>query len=134
MPVSKDVPGEWDDGPRTTAWVFTGIAGATLAATVGWYFYRDHYTHVNKPAHDGCIPELVNGKDIHNCAALQTAETSRQLHKQDIWNGVELGLGLATGATVLVAAYMWSRHYTPSHRIMVTPTANGGTVSLGGDF
>ena len=137
MPVTKTIPGAWDERPRTTAWVVTGIAGATLVATVGWYFYRDRYTHVDK-AYDAdmpCQPDYSRGQgDSNNCFALKSPETARQQHKQDIWSRTELGLGVATGATMLVAAYAWSRHYTPAHSFLVSPTTNGATASIQGSF
>ena len=135
MPVSKEIPGAWDDNPRTVAWVGTGIATATLAAAIGWYFYHDRYTHIDKQTSVPCIPNLDGmGHDLNNCAALNVGETTRQQHKQDIWFGTEVGLCVATGATMLVAAYLWSRHYTPARHILVSPTTTGATVSLGGSF
>jgi len=137
MPVSKQIPGGWDDKPRTAAWIATGVGGATLAAAIGWYFYHDRYTHVDKPPTDDmpCIPSYDSrGHDIHNCSAPHVGETTRQQHKQNIWFGTEVGLCVATGATMLVSAYLWSRHYTPARHILVSPTTNGATVSLGGSF
>jgi len=137
MPVSTTIPGGWDDRPRTAAWLVTGVAGATLAATVGWYFYRDRYTHVDKALNTDtpCQPDYTRGPgDANNCFALQSPETARQQHKQDIWGRTELGLGIATGATMLVAAYVWSRHYTPAHSILVSPTQGGAAVGVNGSL
>src|SRR4051812_907872 len=87
MPVSTTIPGGWDDKPRPAAWLFAGIAGATFAAAVGWYFYRDRYPHVDK-AYDAdmpCQPDYSRGQgDSNNCFALKSPETAREQHKQDI--------------------------------------------------
>src|SRR5262249_17882430 len=135
MPVTKEVPGGWDDGSRTGAWIATGIAGGVLAATVGWYFYRDRYTFVAKPYDPNCVPDpVVMGGDSHSCNANHPAEDALAEHKSHVWAFTELGLVTATGAASLVAAYVWSRHRIPSRHVVVSAEHGGGTVVMVGSF
>lgn len=137
MPVSTTIPGTWDDRSRSGAWIVTGIAGATAVAAVSWHFLYDRFTHIDKPPPFGipCQPDYTGGiGDKHNCAAPNVPLTSEQQRKQRIFEAADIGLAIGSGAMLLISAYMWSRHYTPSKTILVSPTANGGAVSYSGTF
>ena len=135
MPVSTTIPGSWDDEPRTAAWIVTGVAGTTLAAAVTLYFMHDRWTHMDDDSETPCQPDRTAGPgDVNDCAAVPVSLADERQRKQALWARTELGLGIATGATMLVAAYAWSRHYTPAHSFLVSPTTNGATASIQGSF
>lgn len=131
MPVTKTIPGYWDDEPRTTAWIVTASAGAVAAGLLVWHFAYGTITHVDRaPRLPGCDP--TDGSQ--NCQVVNEQETLAVISKRSMWKNVDLGFGVATGAAALLTAYAWSRHYHASRSILVSPTTTGGEVSYSGSF
>jgi hypothetical protein len=123
-----------DTEPRTAAWIATGVVAAFAIAMEAWWLYRDKYESRGQTLFDDPKCHVVTGEYDPGCYIATLQQQAIHNHQSHIWNSVELGLGAGMGLSGFVAAYLWSRHYHPLHRVGFVPAANGGSVSIGGDF
>jgi hypothetical protein len=123
-----------DTEPRTAAWIATGVTVAFGVAVELWWLHRDKFEATGQPAFTDPDCTTVAGQLDPKCYGSTTELQNRRRHYQRIWTWTEGGLMSAMGVSAFVAGYLWSRHYHPLHRVGFVPAANGGSVSIGGDF
>jgi hypothetical protein len=119
---------------RTPAWILTGVTVAFAVAAEVWWLHRDKFESTGQPAVTDPNCGTILGTPDPNCYGSTDELEDRRRHYERIFNWTEGGLVAGVGLSAFVAGYLWSRHYHPLHRVGFAPAANGGSVSIGGDF